>query len=231
VATLKQSTAYTRMFLMVDAADHISAKTGLTVTVTLSKAGGSFAAAGGTVTEVANGWYKIALTTTDTNTLGDLAYHCTGTGADPTDFEDQVSARALDDLAYPATSGRSLGVNATGQVGLDFNNINDAGSAHTLTNITVPSLTTAVNLTTNNDKTGYSLSASGIDGVLDRADGVETGFTLRQAMRLILSAAAAKLSGAATTTVAIRDVNDSKDRISATVDANGNRTAVTLNVS
>jgi len=91
MSTLKQNTAYTRMFLMVQSGDHTTPGTGLTVTVTLSKAGGAFATAGGTVTEVANGWYKIALTTTDTNTLGDLAFHCTATGADPTDFVDQIA--------------------------------------------------------------------------------------------------------------------------------------------
>lgn len=116
MALLKQSTAYTRMFLMVDSTDHVTGKTGLTVAVTLSKAGGTFASAGGTITEVSSGFYKIALTTTDTNTLGELAYHCTATGADPTDFVDQVSARITDDLAYPATSGRSMVVDASGLV-------------------------------------------------------------------------------------------------------------------
>ena len=91
MATLAQSTAYTRMFLMVDSADHVTGKAGLTVTVTLSKAGAAFGAAGGSVSEVSSGWYKIALTTTDTGTLGDLAFHCTATGADPTDFVDQVT--------------------------------------------------------------------------------------------------------------------------------------------
>lgn len=69
------------------------------------------------------------------------------------------------------------------------------------------------------------------DALLDRANGVETGFSVRQAMRLMLASLAGKLSGAATTTVAIRDANDSKDRITATVDADGNRTAVTLDAS
>lgn len=90
MATLDKSTAYTRMFMMVDSADHVTGKTGLTVTVTISKAGGSFSAAGGTVSEVSSGWYKVAFTTTDTNTEGDLAVHATATGADPTDFVDQV---------------------------------------------------------------------------------------------------------------------------------------------
>jgi hypothetical protein len=90
MATLKQSTAYTRMFLMVQSADHITGLTGASPAVTISKAGGSFGAAGGSVTEVSSGWYKIALTTTDTNTAGDLAYHITAATGDPTDFVDQV---------------------------------------------------------------------------------------------------------------------------------------------
>lgn len=68
------------------------------------------------------------------------------------------------------------------------------------------------------------------DALLDRASAID-GYTLRQATRLILSALAAKLSGAATTTVAIRDVADTKDRITATVDSSGNRTAVTLDAT
>ncbi len=69
------------------------------------------------------------------------------------------------------------------------------------------------------------------DALLDRSAGVETSYTLRQALRVILSAAAGKLSGGATTTNTFRDVNDTKDRIVATVDDDGNRTAVTLDVS
>jgi hypothetical protein len=66
----------------------------------------------------------------------------------------------------PTTAGRTLDVAATGEAGLDFDNIHDASGAHTLTNITVPlvttttTATTASNLTTNNDKTGYTLTQS-----------------------------------------------------------------------
>lgn len=90
-------------------------------------------------------------------------------------------------------------------------------------------------LTTNNDKTGYALTSaernSVADALLDRTAGVETNFTPRQSLRLMLAALAAKLSGAATTTVTIRDINDTKARITATVDSDGNRTAVTTDVS
>lgn len=97
----------------------------------------------------------------------------------------------------------------------------------------VGSVTAGVTVTTNNDKTGYSLTTAPptadetADAILDRANGVETSWTLRQALRVILASLAGKLSGAATTTATIRDVGDAKNRIVATVDADGNRTAVT----
>jgi hypothetical protein len=66
---LKQSTIRARVFDMGDA--------GLTVSVSISKAGSAFAAATGTVAEISDGCYKITLSAADTNTLGDLAFRCT----------------------------------------------------------------------------------------------------------------------------------------------------------
>ncbi len=60
------------------------------------------------------------------------------------------------------------------------------------------------------------------------------GFTLEEAMKLVTASAAAKLSGATASgpgTVVIRAADDSKDRITADYDANGNRLAVTLDVT
>lgn len=93
---LKQSTAYALMVLMTDAADHVAGKTGLTLTITASKAGAAFAAITPTVTERGSGWYSLALTTAHTDTLGDLALHITGAGADPTDALCQIVAGSLD---------------------------------------------------------------------------------------------------------------------------------------
>jgi hypothetical protein len=67
------------------------------------------------------------------------------------------------------------------------------------------------------------------DAVLD--DAVEGSETLRQAVRLIRAAAVGKLSGAATTEITIRDAADTKARITATVDSNGNRSAVTTDAT
>lgn len=67
--------------------------------------------------------------------------------------------------------------------------------------------------------------------LLDEED-VETGLSLRKALRLIAAATAGKVSGASGTTVTIRSaVADDRDRITATVDSNGNRTSITYDVS
>ena len=76
------------------------------------------------------------------------------------------------------------------------------------------------------DKDGFSLSDAGVDSILDEV--VEGTYTLRQVLRIGLAVLAGKTSGGGSTTAHIRDVADGKDRILATVDSNGNRTAVTL---
>lgn len=87
---LKQSTARNLTVFMTDATDHVTGKTGLTLTMIASKDGAAFASVTPVVTELVNGFYSLALTTTHTNTLGDFAMHITGTGADPTDLIEQV---------------------------------------------------------------------------------------------------------------------------------------------
>jgi hypothetical protein len=59
----------------------------------------------------------------------------------------------------------------------------------------------------------------------------EGSFTFGQMMKLMVAALAGKLSGAPAGPIKIRDITDSKDRITATVDADGNRTGVSLDVS
>jgi hypothetical protein len=57
------------------------------------------------------------------------------------------------------------------------------------------------------------------------------GFTLEETLKLCLAALAGKLSGAATATVVIRAADDSKPRITATVDGSGNRSAIVLDAT
>jgi hypothetical protein len=98
---LKQAVAYTRAFFF--------GTTGQTITVSLSKNGGVFATAAGAVTEIANGWYKIALTAVDTGFIGDLAYSCTASSGGPLNFNDQVQATILTDINIDASGNVSIG--------------------------------------------------------------------------------------------------------------------------
>lgn len=124
---LKQSTARTIAVFLADSSDHITGKTGATLTVTASKNGASFASISPTVTELANGWYSVALTTSHTDTLGDLAIHATASGADPIDTLSQVVAynpadsvrlglTALPNAAAEASGGLITRGSGTGQM-------------------------------------------------------------------------------------------------------------------
>lgn len=83
---LAQSTAYTVLLKVFLSSDHVTVATGKTVAITISKAGGAFGnpnAGASNATEISGGWYKFALDTTDTGTLGDLVVVGTATSCDP----------------------------------------------------------------------------------------------------------------------------------------------------
>jgi hypothetical protein len=54
-------------FVMVLSSDHVTPATGKTVSGFVSKDGAAFGAAGNSVSEIANGWYKITITATEMN--------------------------------------------------------------------------------------------------------------------------------------------------------------------
>jgi hypothetical protein len=64
------------------------------------------------------------------------------------------------------------------------------------------------------------------DTVLDTP--VESGVTLRQAMRVMMAVLAGKVTGGSGPTTVFRDVNDTKDRVTSTVDSSGNRSSVII---
>ena len=109
------------------------------------------------------------------------------------------------------------------------------GDWNTTTPLTAAGMRSAVGLAAANLDTQLSTIDTVVDAIPTLAEilagGDVDGFTVEESLKLILSANAAKLSGAATTTVTIRASDDSKDRITASVDASGNRTAVTLDAS
>jgi hypothetical protein len=76
-----------------------------------------------------------------------------------------------------------------------------------------------------------TLEAQGFSSYLLDQEDIESGLTLRQALRLVAAATAGKISGGGTATVTIRNaVADGADRIVATVDSDGNRTAITYDL-
>jgi hypothetical protein len=75
------------------------------------------------------------------------------------------------------------------------------------------------------DKAEATVEAAALAGI------VEGTLTLEQVLRVILAGLVGKTTGGGTSSVSFRDVADTKNRIAATVDANRNRTAVTLDGS
>ncbi len=91
---LTQNVAFNYPVLMVNVSDHITGKTGLTLAIQLSKAGGPFAVVTPTVIERGFGEYVLVLTTDLVDTLGAFSLHIEATGADPFDSLDQVIPQA-----------------------------------------------------------------------------------------------------------------------------------------
>lgn len=217
---LKQSTQVIKLVgPFLDKTDGVTEESGLAATATeISKDGAAFGAGPVLGTHDSDGWYPITLTTTHTNTVGDLVVKCHDAATHlPVWCEFTVLEEAIYDALFAASANAFSGA---------------AGST-TLTALASDSITAAVVATGAIDADALATDAAQeiADALLDRANGIETSYTLRQALRLILSASVGKLNGAATTTVNIRDVGDSKNRISATVDASGNRSAVTLDAT
>lgn len=67
-----------------------------------------------------------------------------------------------------------------------------------------------------------------VDDILDAE--VEGAYTLKEVLRIMVSALAGKANGGGTGTITFRDLSDAVDRIEATVDGVGNRTDITLDV-
>jgi hypothetical protein len=101
---LKQNTARSLTIFMTDSTDHRTGKTGLTLAIASSKSGAAFLAITPLVTELSYGWYSLTLTSSHTDTLGDLIFHVTATGADNFDMREQVV------VALPGEIGQEAGL-------------------------------------------------------------------------------------------------------------------------
>lgn len=102
--TIDQYSATKIGFVMIDATDHIAGKAGLTLAVKISKNGAAFADAAPVIADLGYGHYSLTLTPTDTDIVGDLAFHITAAGADPADPILRVEASSLSDIAAAVLS-------------------------------------------------------------------------------------------------------------------------------
>jgi hypothetical protein len=73
-----------------------------------------------TITEKEYGWYDLVLTASHTDTVGLMSISLKHANCMQLNIQLRVTARLLDNLAFPTTSGRSIDVNTQGHVGLDF---------------------------------------------------------------------------------------------------------------
>jgi hypothetical protein len=128
------SSAFPLIFLLIQSSDHINGLTGASPTVTISKNGGAFASPSGAVTQIGNGWYKVAGNATDTNTLGPIALHATATGSDPCDMMYPCVANNPQDAvryglsALPNANAQASGGLATIGTGAGQMNVDGAGN-------------------------------------------------------------------------------------------------------
>lgn len=91
-----------------------------------------------------------------------------GTTVDGATINAWIGTFSIGCTLRPTTAGRKLDVASTGEAGLDFDNIKDASGAHTLTNITVPTVTTNTDMVGTDDAaTATNLATH--DGKLDTA--------------------------------------------------------------
>lgn len=84
----KSTASQVVMLKLFLSSDHVTAATGKTVAITISKNGGAFGNpnAGATnATEVSSGWYKVTMDATDTGTEGDLVVRGTAASCDDTE--------------------------------------------------------------------------------------------------------------------------------------------------
>jgi hypothetical protein len=150
---------------------------------------------------------------------------------------DAINAAAVKaDAVTKIQAGLATPTNITAGTITTVTNLTNAPTNGDLTATMKTSVTTAATAATPtistlgaNTITAASMNADASTEIATTLLGtaVDGTTTVAESMRLANSALGGKASGLATTTAVYRDLADTKDRISATVDVDGNRTAVT----
>lgn len=138
--------------------------------------------------ERGSGWYSLALTTSHTDTLGDLAIHATASGADPVDLVCQV-------VAYDPTDATALGLSRL-----------DAAVSSRMATFTLPTNFSA-----------FSITAAGRVDVAAVAGTAQTARDLGANLDVAVSTRLASASYAAPDNASISAIKTKTDSLSFTV--------------
>lgn len=148
---VKQSTALTLPFFVHDVSgDAVTGLVDAGFTKRISKNGAAFAAMTVTITEMENGWYSIPLSVAHSDTLGLLTIVFTHGSSKQINLQFRVEAKLIDDLndiSNPVTVG-TINANAINAAAVAASALDGKGDW-------------------NIGKTGYALSAAGIDSIID----------------------------------------------------------------
>ena len=152
---LKQSTAASVIVGQLLDANGAAVTTGVVGDFGIGKNGSYATLSGATVTHIGNGYYLIALTTGNTDTVGRLVLYAVNTSYGmATHHWTVLLASVFDAIITNATNTTGGLATATAAISAF------AGAISTYAGGAVASVTAAVTVGTNNDKTGYSLSSS-----------------------------------------------------------------------
>jgi len=223
--------AHARVFLhIIDSTDNVSGKTGLTGTGQLSKNGAAGAATTNSLHEIdatnLPGDYYIELTATELDTLGLVVLNVKKTGALAA-----IGGGSVVPFDPYAVDKTGFSLSSSGLTAVQSTILNDgtsfAGASVALIKAKTDNLPAAPAAVSD-----VPTAAQNATALLDSADAIETGLTPRNALRLMAAAIAGQASGLATTTAIFKSaVSALKNRITATVDANGNRTSITTDLT
>lgn len=212
---LRQSTSSTDMigpFLNdVDGSTPVSNLEISAPDVRLSKNGDTWAAKSGAalLSHAENGFYQLTFSTADTDTAGHMRLMVYEFNATPVWHDYTVLPQQVYDSFVAGTDALQVHTNEITA---------DLITAAVIADAAIDADTFAAGAVDAN-----ALAADAVDEILDEV--VEGTLTMRQMLRIFMSALAGKsaVSGSNRT---FRDVADGKNRISATVDSDGQRTAV-----
>lgn len=166
----------------------------------------------------AKGFYKFDLTSGETN--GDYnLYTCKSSTSNIVCMAVPALVHTLPatGLLAPTTAGRTLDVSATGEAGLDFDNIKAATGATTLTNITVPVVTTLTGHTAQTADHTANIAA-----ILADSNELQTDWANGGRLDLILDARASQTSVDTIDNFIDTEIADLSSRLPAALGPNGN---------